>query len=355
MDLKSSILQKKMLIITGTGGVGKTTLSAAIAIQAAKMGKKTIVLTIDPAKRLANALGLRQFSHQEKVVSVRNHAKLTVMMLDTKDTCDELIKKYAPSLKIAEKILSNQLYIHLSTMLAGTQDYMALEKLYKLNESKNYDLIVLDTPPAKHSLRFLEAPDRLAKFLDENILKWFLKPHFFSGNLGVKIFAKLVKRLTGIELLYDLSEFFLNLETLAGGFRERTLKAKAILQSKEAQFFLVANPQKVVFDRTIQFHRQLSSFHLPFGGIMINRIAREIPLSEREKKELLQLKKKISPDEQPLLTFEAFLDLARREREQITLFKKAIPPSVPIWEIPSFEEDIYDIKGLNLINLHLFQ
>ena len=352
-----------MLIVAGSGGVGKTTLAAALAIQAATWGRKTIVLTIDPAKRLAAALGLKQFAHTPEKIVCGNNQKLFAMMLDTKYTFDELIKKYAPSEDIANKIIGNRIYTYLSTMLAGTQNYMALEKLYELHESKEYDFIVLDTPPARHAMNFLEAPDRLSRFLDENTLKWFLKPYFIAGKLSIRLFSagshfffKLIERLTGKELLYNLSEFFLNLQTLYGGFRERALKTKEILQSENTIFYLVTHPERAVFEQTLLFHKRLSEMRLPFGGVIVNRVAQSVPLSPSEKKEIKSLaKEKLSEQDQKLLEiFEHYRNLTIREKEYVSHLKKALPESAPLYEIPFFEQAVYDIKGLNLINHHLF-
>src|SRR3989338_4252912 len=309
---------KKMTVVVGTGGVGKTTLSSALAVKEASLGKKTLALTIDPAKRLKQALSKS---------SLKN---LTVMTLDTRQTFDALVQKYSPSEEAAHRILNNRLYQYVSTMMAGTQEYMALEKLYELHESNAYDTIILDTPPSKHILSFLQAPDRLAHFLDENILKWFLKPTLSGSSL---IF-KFIDRLTGSKLLHELSEFLLSLESLYKGFKDRSLKAKEILHSPNTLFLLVTNPERSVFDQGVVFYKNLHALHVSLGGIIINRVAHSFQLSPQEQKEFNKLK----------LEIQYF-------KEKIN-FKSA---RFPLIEIPFFEEDIYDIKGLNLLNLHLFK
>lgn len=367
MGLDDVLKTKKVVIVSGSGGVGKTTLSAAIAVFAAKSGKKTVVLTIDPSKRLAQTLGIDRLDHpswhRPKAIPLGKDVKLWAMMLDTKETLDRLIRQYAPSEEITDKILKNRIYQYLSTMLAGTEDYMALEKLYELWKENQYDVIVLDTPPTKHALHFLEAPERLANFLDENILKWFLKPYFIAGKLSIQFLSagsyfvfKIIERFTGLQLFYELSEFFINLQTLYTGFRERTLKAREILGSDETAFLLVTVPEKRMFEEAFHFYEKLIEMKLPFGGVIINRMVAEIPLTADERKTLENIKLKISKKEQMKLEiFEQWEELAKRERIETEQFKKSLPSSVPTYEIPFFAQDIYDIKGLDVINQHLFK
>ncbi len=337
----------------GSGGVGKTTTAAAIAVQAALSGKKTIVLTIDPAKRLATTLGINRFTHSPKKITLEKDIQMFAMMLDTKETFDFLIQKYAPSKEVAQKILTNHIYKFFSTLMAGTQEYMALEKLYELHESHDYDLIVLDTPPTKHALSFLEAPDRLAHFLDENILKWFLTPYLKAGTFSLKMLTsgshlvfKLIEMLTGLHVLYELSDFLLNLQGLYSGFRERTLKAQEILKSQQTAFLVVTNPERAVFEQALELHKRLSQLQVSLGGFIVNRVTLEIPWTSQEKKVLTQ---------HPFFTtLSAYQKLAQREKEQIQKIKNSIGKTISLYEIPFFDEDIHDIKGLRLMNKHLF-
>lgn len=345
IDFKSFIESKKMVIIVGTGGVGKTTLSAALAIKAAQFGKKTLVLTIDPAKRLAQSLGIREFSHIPTEITLDKGVKLSALMIDTKHSFDSLVKKYADP-KAREKILNNRIYHHLSSMMATTEEYMALEKLYEIHESKEFDLVVLDTPPAKHALSFLEASDRLANFLDENVIKWFLMPKFlFSGSYAI---SKIIERITGIEFLRDLSEFLVSFQSLYAGFRERTLKAKGILKDPNTVFFLVTNPEKIIFQEALKFYQKLDPLHISLGGVIINRIIQEVPLTPKEKKELELL---VSDE---ITLFKQYQTLAHHEKKQIQEFRKHVSSNVSFKEIPFFEKDIHDIKGLERLNEYLF-
>ena len=202
----------------------------------------------------------------------------------------------------------------------------------------------------------MQAPDRLAHFLDENILKWFLKPTLSGSSL---IF-KFIDRLTGSKLLHELSEFLLSLESLYKGFKDRSLKAKEILHSPNTLFLLVTNPERSVFDQGVVFYKNLHALHVSLGGIIINRVAHSFQLSPQEQKEFNKLKlENLSQDEKTVLDiFEQYQMLSQREKEEIQYFKEKInfkSARFPLIEIPFFEEDIYDIKGLNLLNLHLFK
>ena len=216
--------RKQVCICAGSGGVGKTTASAAIALGMAARGKKVAVLTIDPARRLANALGLRELGNEERRVEVDVDGELWAMMLDAKRTFDELIEWHAPDERTRDAVLSNRIYQELSNALAGSQEYMAMEKLYELSQEGRYDLLVLDTPPTRNALDFLDAPRKLSEFIDSRSLQLLMAP----GRLGLKVLGRgtnvafsVMKRATGVDLLQDMGEFFRSFGDMTEGFRER--------------------------------------------------------------------------------------------------------------------------------------
>ncbi|OGQ16878.1 MAG: hypothetical protein A3B70_01815 [Deltaproteobacteria bacterium RIFCSPHIGHO2_02_FULL_40_11] len=355
--------EKKMLVIGGTGGVGKTTLSCALALKAAKLGRKTLVLTIDPAKRLATTLGLDIKRDEPQKVKMDPPAPLWAMVLNTQKTFDALIRKYAPSQEITDKILSNRIYQYLASSMAGTEEYMALEKLYELHETKAFDFIVLDTPPTQHAVSFLNAPDRLTNFLDENTMKWFLKPSFKAGKLGLKlfssgskIFSKVLERVTGLKILQDLAEFLISLQTFYQGFKERTQKAKTILSHTDTSFFIVTHPETTLLQQALTFQEHLLQKNIHMDAILMNRVTSTIPLSPEEKDEMdaLDIQKFSKSDQMVFDIFQSYENLAQSEKKEIQAFQEQLPKDVHVFEIPFFEEDIYDIKGLNRLNLHIF-
>ena len=231
---------QEVCICAGSGGVGKTTTSAAIAMGMAAQGKKVAVLTIDPAKRLANSLGLPELGNEERLVDPERFAEhgiemkgeLWAMMLDAKRTFDDLVERHAPDEQTRDRILQNRIYQEISNAMAGSQEYMAMEKLYELHQEARYDLLVLDTPPTRHALDFIDAPERMTRFIEGRSLQFFLKP----GRLGVKVLGRsggmlfsVLKRITGIDLLQDLSEFFQSFGDMAEGFSERAQRVKELL------------------------------------------------------------------------------------------------------------------------------
>jgi anion-transporting ArsA/GET3 family ATPase len=274
---------KEICICGGSGGVGKTTTSAAIAMGVAASGKKVAVLTIDPAKRLANSLGLRELGNEACLVSperlaehgVEMKGELWAMMLDAKRTFDELIERHAPDERTRDRILSNRIYREVSNAMAGSQEYMAMEKLYELYQEGRYDLLVLDTPPTRHAFDFIEAPERMARFIEGKSLQFFLKP----GRLGMRLIGRsggalfsILKRLTGVDLLQDLSEFFQSFGDMAIGFRERAQRVNELFSSRKTTFMLVTAPQREAIDDAVYFWRRLNEAKLPFGGVIVNKV-----------------------------------------------------------------------------------
>src|SRR5436190_11768455 len=226
----------------------------------AERGLKVAVLTIDPARRLADSLGLPELGNEERQVEIDGSGELWAMMLDPKRTFDDLIEKHAPDERTRDAVLSNRIYQELSNAVAGSQEYMAMEKLYELHQEERYDLLVLDTPPTRNALDFLEAPERLARFIDSRSLQFFLKP----GRAGLKILGRgtgllfsTLKRVTGVDLLQDLSEFFQSFGDMAEGFEERARRVNELLSDRRTAFFVVTSPERDSIDEAIFFHRRL--------------------------------------------------------------------------------------------------
>ena len=252
MTLAQLIKTRQLIICVGSGGVGKTTSAASIALRAALEGRKVLVLTIDPAKRLANALGLSRFGNEETKIDIsslnEDTGELWAMMLDNRKTFDDLISRLAPDAKAKEAILNNRIYRATADNIVGSQDYMATEKLYDVVIKSDYDLVVLDTPPVKNALDFLDAPGRLARFLDKRIMKWFLAPYDERKIFGrlIRGTSALVFRLLsyifGRGFLKDLSEYFNVFKDLYDGFRERQEAVVELFESDQTAFVVVCAP-----------------------------------------------------------------------------------------------------------------
>jgi len=232
------LMPGRIAVCVGCGGVGKTTVAAALALEAARRGRRALVLTIDPARRLADALGVEALGNQPQplerdalhALGVREPGELSAMMLDMKGTFDDLVHRFAESSEARERILSNPIYQHASEALAGSVEYSAMEKVYEMWQRDEYDLIVVDTPPAQHALDFLEAPQRLIEFLDSRIVQMLIHPAFAAGRFGFRLFQQatrrvlhVLERVSGIGFLEDISEFLLAFEGMSAGFRQRAM------------------------------------------------------------------------------------------------------------------------------------
>ena len=276
-------LDRRVLVTAGTGGVGKTTIAAAIGLGAARRGRKTLVLTIDPARRLADALGLERIDHTPQRIPTERigeaGAALHAMMLDTKRTFDELVERLSPDAESRERILQNPIYRNLTDALAGSREYSAMEKLHQVYASGEYDLVVLDTPPASHALDFLAAPRRMTGFLDGTFPKLLLRPAAAVGRTGFRLFRfgselalNVLQRITGLEFLKSMSEFVLAFEAMFDGFSERARQVEQLLRDPACGFVLVAGPDPVQVERATLFWRQLEAERIQLAGVVVNRV-----------------------------------------------------------------------------------
>ncbi len=356
--IDSILKERRVIVCVGSGGVGKTTLSAAMALHRTLQGKRSAVITIDPARRLANALGLHSLENDPHTIPLDELqtdtplGTLSATMLDTKRTFDLLIEKYAPSPEIAQKILSNRYYQHLSTALIGSHEYMAMEKLQEIHQQRKFDLYVLDTPPSRHALDFIETPQKMLHLLDESILRWVFLPSRIVGRSGMKtlqkgaaLFLKTAEKLTGFEILKDLSEFALHFEGMYEGFRERAQKIDQLLHSEETLFLIVTAPQPGAIDEALFFYHQLSQSRIPCGGFIVNRVHHSYLPANADLEQIrsfgmnnTELEKEFI---QNLRNLEA---LAQRNLRQIDRLRKET--DLPLLLIPEHTSEIVNLPGI---------
>lgn len=353
--LKQVLESGSVIITVGSGGVGKTTVSASLALRAAMEGVGSLVCTIDPAKRLANALGLEALGNQVTRIGEDVFAKaglapratMDAMMLDMKRTWDEVIEQRAPPDK-REKILNNRFYQSLSTALAGSQEYVAMEKLWELRSKAPDSLIVLDTPPTAHALDFLDAPNRILDFLDNEAARWLLTPALAAGKFGLKLFnlggsyvAKTIARFTGTETLQALADFMLNMSGMNEGFRERAHQTRALLEADSTAFVLVTGPMPDRLDEAVYFHTLLQQNKMRVAAIVVNRV--HAPVADALWAEVARLPSSLQP------RFEKTLKendhLARQDARGIARLAEACAPT-PLIVVPRFESDVHDLGQL---------
>lgn len=289
VPLSELVRERRVLVTVGAGGVGKTTTAAALALAAARQGRNVLCLTIDPARRLAQSLGLAEMGSEavrvdEKIFAdagVVVSGSLTAAMLDTKRTFDDLIVKHASSREKADRVLGNKLYRYVSESLAGTQEYMAMEKLVEVRQDPRWDLVVLDTPPTANALDFLDAPERLIGMLDSAAMKWFQEAFESSGKFSLNILAKGasavlkgIGKLTGGGLLEAMAEFISEINELFGGFKERARHVEKTLRSPDVAFVLVTSPSPPSIKEVLYFADRLAEANMPRGAFVVNRMRR---------------------------------------------------------------------------------
>ena len=283
------IADKAIVVCVGSGGVGKTTTAAALALTAARSGRRTLVITIDPARRLASSLGLAALGHEVQEIPAElvglggvEAAPLSAMMLDQKRAFDEVVQRHAKDPEAVRRILANPVYAQISGSLAGSQEYAAMAKLQELDATRQWDLIVVDTPPTTHALDFLEAPQKLAAAIDSPAIEWFRKLKGGSGGWSVlgrsgSFVLSRLARFVGSQFLEDLGVFFTEFNDVLGGFRQRAEETFELLRQPRVGFVLVASPEPVAVREALAFHERLVASRMPFAGFVVNKVHRSRP------------------------------------------------------------------------------
>jgi anion-transporting ArsA/GET3 family ATPase len=367
VNVPDMLAGKRVAICGGSGGVGKTTTAAAIAMGMAAEGAKVAVVTIDPARRLATSLGLEELGNEPRLVDPALFAKqgiemrgeLWAMMLDPKRTFDELIARLAPNDKARDDVLGNRIYQELSSAVAGSQEFTAIAKLYELDREDDFDLLVLDTPPSRNALDFLDAPDRLTNFFEGRALQVFLRP----TGLGMKIFGRgtgvvfsVLKRVTGIDLLEDLSVFFRALGGMVDGFKERAAAVNALLADPSTTFLLVTSPERESIEEATFFWRKLKAARMPFGGVIVNRVHHDV-LGELD---VAGVAAELEPELGPKLAARVaenlgdYHVLARRDRANIERLASQLGGEGRMILVPHLDDDIHDLDGLRAVLRYLW-
>jgi anion-transporting ArsA/GET3 family ATPase len=374
MKFNSVLDGRSLVICVGSGGVGKTTTAASIALHSARSGKKVLVLTIDPARRLANSLGLKQFGNDETQIDLSElsaSGELWAMMLDNRKTFDDLISRLAPDEGAKEAILNNRIYRATADNIVGSQDYMATEKLYDVVIQGDYDLVVLDTPPVKNALDFLDAPGRLARFLDKRIMKWFLAPYDEGRIFGrlVRGTSALVFRLLsyifGRDFLKDLSEYFNVFKDLYDGFRERQEAVVALFGSEQTAFVVVCAPNGPSVEVASFFIEELERRGMNNPGVVVNQ--RHLTLGEKLDPEAVigeQTRQTAGPEGEALArqmlarlraAHHRLHELSAVEQILVDGLKKQLRKNQDLWSVPRFEQEVHDLAGLDRVGQTLFE
>ncbi|GAA1219340.1 ArsA family ATPase [Pseudonocardia alaniniphila] len=346
----------RVIVCCGSGGVGKTTTSAALALRAAQRGRRTVVLTIDPARRLAQALGLEALDNEpHRVAGVDGPGELHAMMLDMRRTFDEMVYAHAEPGR-AESIIENPFYQTISSSFSGTQEYMAMEKLGQLAATGEWDLIVVDTPPSRSALDFLDAPQRMSNFLDGRMIRLLSAPARAGGRglrkivgAGFTLFAKAVSTILGGQLLADASAFVQAFDTMFGGFRERATATYALLRSPGTAFLVVAAPEPDALREAAYFVDRLSADDMPLGGLVLNRTHPVLAQLSATKARAVAEGLRGAPLAAAVLRLHADrVDLAEREDRLLSRFTSA-HPAVAVTKVPVVAGDVSDLDGLREI------
>ncbi|HMG61331.1 MAG TPA: ArsA family ATPase [Streptosporangiaceae bacterium] len=362
MDRLIDDRRTRIIVCCGSGGVGKTTTAAAVGLRAAERGRHVVVLTVDPARRLAQSMGLSSLDNTPRPVpgvAADQGGSLHAMMLDMKRTFDEIVEQHADPDRAAQ-ILANPFYQSLSSSFAGTQEYMAMEKLGQLRRAQEWDLIVVDTPPSRSALDFLDAPQRLSRFLDGKLLRLLTAPAKVGGraylrvlNAGFGMVTGVLTKILGAQVLRDVQTFVTALDTMFGGFRERADYTYQLLRAPGTSFLVVAAPEPDALREASYFVERLAQERMPLAGLLLNRVQRA-PASRlsaarsQAAAETLQ-----AAGSHPLAVTALRLHADRMQQvaaqQRLAEHFTAAHPIVPVAEIPAQAQDVHDLNGLRSI------
>ena len=362
-SLRDLVEHRHVLVCCGTGGVGKTTTAAALAIEGARRGRRTIVVTIDPAKRLANALGLDELSNTPREIgrdrwdptgAAPTEGRLFALMLDTEGTFDQLVAKYSLSGDQAETILENRFYRNIAGALSGTQEYMAMEKLYELHDSDAFDLIVVDTPPTRHALDFLDAPKRLTRMLDNRVFRMLMVPASTAmriGGFAATALLKTISRVVGTEVVDDVVAFFRAFEGMEQGFRDRAHQVTELLGSTDTAFVLITSPRHDAVEEAEFFAERLVEGRYSVDALIVNRVH---PRFTEARPDDLRARATVADPAladrlRNLADFEA---IARHERDQLAGLEARVGDA-PVTYVPELGRDVHDFAALHAVGAHL--
>ena len=373
-DLSALVTGKSVIVCCGSGGTGKTTVSAAIGLAGADQGRKTCVVTIDPARRLADALGLENLGNTPRRIAGDWSGELSAVMLDAKSTFDELVARYSKSSEQADRILRNRLYRNLTSALSGTQEYMAMEKLYELHSEGGFDLVVVDTPPTRHALDFVDAPRRLYNFLENRVFRLLLMPtraYMKAMTFAANALLRTISRVAGSEIVEDAMAFFRAFEGMEEGFRERARLVEDLLANPGTTFVLVVAPREDSIDEARFFARRLAESSIAVSALVVNRLFSNFgpdqpatggssSVQRRHGKSPVQLPAdaRDSPPPDPRAyeelrrNLDEFLIVANREERYVAELAGEVAPA-PVVRVPFLSEDVHDIEGLRAVARHL--
>lgn len=372
MRLVDVLLERRIIVCVGSGGVGKTTTAAALALAAARRGKNTLVLTIDPAKRLANSLGLAELGHLVQAVDPAlihqggsTTGALHAMMLDQKQAFDEVVQRHARDPKAVQRILANPVYAQISSSLAGAQEYAAMAKLHDFDRTGAWDTIVVDTPPTAHALDFLDAPRKLSEAIDSPAIEWFRKLHGDSGSswslvgkTGTFVMKRLAK-FVGSQFLDDVGVFFAEFNDILGGFRQRAEETFALLREPRVGFVLVASPEPMAVNEALFFHDRLTRAAMPFVGFVVNKVHPSRPCAADTASVTAALAAhpaagalglsgttRTMAAEALIATHRELETLAQADRTAIEKLRAAGGAHASLVEVPLLRDDVHDVARL---------